>query len=83
MRVLEELDVLGRVYAQDRTEAERPGRGGLTERGVRDRAEDPVDPFGNLGRVDEAPRVEERIAGMVRPVRVGGDDQHPEAVARH
>ena len=38
---------------------------------------------GTSGGSMSRPAIEERLAGMVGPVRVGSDDQHPEAVARH
>ena len=77
VRVFEEVEVLGRVHAEDRVAAERARRAGRSESRVGDRGEDAVDPLGDLGRIDEAPGVEEGLAGMVRPVRVGSDDQHP------
>jgi hypothetical protein len=83
VRVFEEVDVLGRMHACDRRATVVDGRLRLTELTSDDRLEDAVDALGYLGRIDQLPAVEERHPGMMRSVRVGGDDQHPEAVPRH
>ena len=82
VRVLEEVEVLGRVHPGDELGAVLVGRTRRTELRAGDRVEDPIDPLGDLGGIDELPAIEERFPGVVRPVRVGCDDQHPEAVAR-
>ena len=63
-------------------DAEGAGRFDRAEPRVRERSEDPVDPLGNLGRVDEPPGIEEGLADVMGSMCVGGDDQHPEAVPR-
>lgn len=70
------------MHPRDGRGAEWAGGLGRAEPRVGDPVEDPVDAFGNLGRLDAPPGVEERLAGVVGSVCVGGDDQHPEAVPR-
>ncbi len=76
VRVFEEFEVFGRVHARDRRRAVQPRRLRGAELGARDRVEDAVDALGDLGRFHEPARVEERLAGMVRAMGVGSDDQH-------
>ena len=72
VHVFEELQVLGRVHPRDRRRAECSGLPGGAEARVGDGAEDAIDPFGDLGRIDEHAAVEEGCAGVVGTVRVGG-----------
>ena len=82
VRVLEELDVVGGVHAQDGSRPCSPGAAIGPNAGVDDRGADALGALGHLGRVDHVPLVVERLAGMMLTVRVGREREHAVAVAR-
>ena len=83
VHVLEELDVLGRVHAEDRARAERLAGsriGPIPAASIAARMRSARS--GTSGGIDHAALVVERLARMVLAVRVRGEREHPVAVAR-
>ena len=62
VHVLEELDVVGGVHAQDRIETVRGRREDRPDPGGGDRGADALGAFRYLGRIDHAALVVERLA---------------------
>ncbi len=55
---------------------ELPRRRGRAQSGRIERGANALDARRHLGRVDEHAAIEERLARMMRVMRVGSDDQH-------
>ena len=72
----EELDVILGVHAEQRVRSETIRCNDRCQSRLGERVEDSVDPLGHLGRVDQSPAIQERLARVMRAVFVRGDDEH-------